>query len=377
MSKNQQKPKFNIIHSLPEENSTLAGEYQAEQELFAIQPAIVQRFLDSQAQRLIDSLRKNLMQATFILPDKVVLEKSGPGLVEVASNQREQVIGSVMNRLTRTDLRYILRQRLAELIGSTEPSIAVSARLIRHSLAMMMVYSTLPSGRNVQYNTPEGEEIPSIPVETSSDLESAITQSSDAIVEEEPNKEKRGEFQVPFVPYARRFYLPQWVVLDDKGHLLVNSISEAEAHLASMESFISVLHSAVSLAPYILLDRVYQQKRHGMLGQLVNQGRALALYQTYEIVRIIKSRAAASDLNRGLNLSLPYFDDQLLEIRTYDFEVIPAGRIMFVPAFVVRASREEQAKIAQDTRLNHSTRKYLLAELTILEQAFDNLAKRS
>jgi hypothetical protein len=108
-----------------------------------------------------------------------------------------------------------------------------------------------------------------------------------------------------------------------------------------------------------------------MLGQLVNQGRALARYQTKEIIRTIKHRAAANDLNRGLSLSLPYFDDQRLEIDTLHIQVIPAGRIMFVPAFVVRAAREEQVKVAQDTRLNPSTRKYLLDELVLLERAFD------
>jgi hypothetical protein len=43
---------------------------------------------------------------------------------------------------------------------------------------------------------------------------------------------------------------------------------------------------------------------------------------------------------------------------------------MFVPAFVVRAAREQEAKIAQDTRLSQSTRKHLLAELSALDQAF-------
>jgi hypothetical protein len=77
-----------------------------------------------------------------------------------------------------------------------------------------------------------------------------------------------------------------------------------------------------------------------------------------------------NDLNRGLSLSLPYFDDQRLQVRTLDFEVVPAGRIMFVPGFVVRAAREEAAKVAQDTRLSLSTRRHLLAELQMLEQAF-------
>jgi len=43
---------------------------------------------------------------------------------------------------------------------------------------------------------------------------------------------------------------------------------------------------------------------------------------------------------------------------------------MFVPAFVVRASRGEQAKVAQDTRLNASTRKHLLVQLKAVETAF-------
>jgi hypothetical protein len=69
-------------------------------------------------------------------------------------------------------------------------------------------------------------------------------------------------------------------------------------------------------------------------------------------------------------LSLPYFDDQALKLKIHPFVVIPAGRIMFVPAFMVRAAREEAVKVAQDTRLSPSTRKHLLAELALLEHAF-------
>jgi hypothetical protein len=137
-----------------------------------------------------------------------------------------------------------------------------------------------------------------------------------------------------------------------------------------MQRYLEILHAAVGLAPYMVVDAQYQEKRYGMLGQLINQGRTLASYETEEIIRTIKMRAAANDLNRGLSLSLPYFDDQDLKIKYYDFDVIPAGRIMFVPAFVERAARDEQAKVAQDTRLNPSTRKYLLLELNRLEKAF-------
>ena len=84
----------------------------------------------------------------------------------------------------------------------------------------------------------------------------------------------------------------------------------------------------------------------------------------------IRERAAAGSLNRGLSLSLPYFDDQSLQMKVYEFRVIPHGRIMFVPALVVRAAREEQVKVAQDTRLSPSNRNYLLEGLVLLEQAF-------
>jgi hypothetical protein len=320
------------------------------------------------------------MPGSFSLPEKVILpakEASGKAGVPAAvpAEYREQWLGSVINRLTRADVRFVLRQRLSELEEAADPAVAASARLIKHTTALYMVHEMLPSGRTVIYQTGEDEEIPTFPAQDKHSLASAITQASDAIAEDALEEEKRGDLQSPFVPYARLFYLPQWVAFDENCNLLVKSTGEAEGHLASMQSFLGVLHAAVSVASYIMADPLYQQKRYGMLGQLVNQGRALAMFEAEDMIRVIKQRAAAHDLNRGLSLSLPYFDDQALELHTRDFEVIPSGRIMFVPAFVVRASREEEAKVAQDTRLSPSTRKYLLIELKHLEQAFISTSK--
>jgi hypothetical protein len=350
-------------------------EYRTQQALLDAQPTLVKRFLEGQARKLADSVQKNQMPGSFSLPDKVVLPGTGASsksaaAMAVPAEYREQWLGSVINRLTRPDVRFVLRQRLSELEEAADPAVAASARLIKHATALYMVHEMLPSGRTVVYRTGEDEEIPTFPVEDKRNLASAITQASDAIAEDASGEEKRGDLQSPFVPYARRFYLPQWVAFDESCNLLVKSTGEAEAFLASMQSFLGVLHAAVSVASYIMADPVYQQKRYGMLGQLVNQGRALAMFESEDMIRIIKQRAAAHDLNRGLSLSLPYFDDQSLELHVRDFEVIPSGRIMFVPAFVVRASREEQAKVSQDTRMSPSTRKYLMIELKHLEQAF-------
>jgi hypothetical protein len=330
----------------------------------------VQRFLDTQAILLADAIVQNLPQARFQLPDRVVIEPGGQPKA-VPADFREQMVGGLVDRLTRTDLRTALRTRLAELEDSDNKAIATAGSLIRYATAEQLIHNMLPSGRTVTYTTLDGEEIPTIPVSSDLEPESAITATTDAIAEEDQVEAGRGELLVPFVPYARRFYLPQWVAFDDQSSLLVSSVNQAEAYLQSMQRYVTVLHTAISLAPYVVADLVYQQKRYGILGQLINQGRALARYITTEIIRTIKRRAAANDLNRGLNLSLPYFDDQELELRNHNFEVIPAGRIMFVPAFVVLAAREEQVKVAQDTRLSASTRKHLLAELESLAQAFE------
>jgi hypothetical protein len=352
--------------------SHLRDEYTRWCKLFDAQPVLTQRFMEGQARALSDALIQHQPQARFTLPETVVLDVNGqPG--RIPQEFREQLAGGLIDRLTRADISLALRQRLSELEQSTNRAVALGAALIRHTTAMHMVHNMLPAGRSVTYVPDEGEEIPTIPVASELEAQSAITAVTDAIAEEEQTDAEvgRGELLVPYVPAARRFYLPQWVAFDDEGKLLVNSTNDAEAHIASMQRFLGLLHAAVSLAPYIVADEDYQAKRYGMLGQLINQGRALARYETGEIINTIKRRAAAQDLNRGLSLSMPFFDDQVLKMKTHDFEVIPAGRIMFVPAFVVRASEQEQAKVAQDTRLSPSTRKHLLIELRELEQAFE------
>ena len=147
-------------------------------------------------------------------------------------------------------------------------------------------------------------------------------------------------------------------------------MSEAEACIASMKQYMVILNSAIAVAPFMVADEVWQQKRYGMLGQLVNQGRAMANYQSHEIIKTIQYRAASHNLDRGLSLSLPYFNDQKLMVEDYRFDVIPAGRVMFIPAFVVLAVREQGVKVAQDTSMSQSTRRHLLMELSALEESF-------
>lgn len=355
--------------------SYLRNEYERQQALFSAQPNLVQRFVELQAHRLSDALVNGARQIRFTLPDQVVgkIPSSGEmAAMLVPGNAREQTVGRWQMRFDRHPVLEILRRKLSELGQSPDQAISTGANLIRHAIAIHMVYRMLPAGRSVIYCADDDEQIPSIPVKSDHEADSAITMATDAIVEQNPDESQRGELQVPFVPAARRFYLPQWVAFDEKGQLLVNSVAEAEAHLASMQRYIAILHAASSFSPYMVADDEYQRKRYGMLGQLINQGRALACYKTQQIIQAILERVGKGTLNRGLSVSLPYFDDQELRMNKIEMEVIPAGRIVFKPVFVLRAARLEHAKVSQDTRLNASTRKYLLHELEMLEQAFIN-----
>ncbi len=347
----------------------LRAEYDLQSALFNAQPPIVQRFLEGQASQIAQAYVERAHTVRFRLPDRVViLEATEP--LAVDPSVREQHVGTLLDRFGRHDIHETLRQRLTQLDQSNDKAVVVSSSLVRYASATHMVQNMLPSGRNVSYLA-EDDDIPSIPSGNVAEPESAITATTDAITEEQDGEIGRGSLQVPYVPAARRFYLPQWVAFDNQDKLIVNSVGEANAHILSMQHFLTILFAARSLAPYMVADGEFEKKRYGMLGQLVNQGRALARYQTREIIRTIKERAQAQSLNRGLSLSLPYFDDQDLKIESYNFVIIPAGRIMFVPAFVVRAALEERAKVAQDTRFSHATRTHLMTELQMLGDAFE------
>ena len=108
-----------------------------------------------------------------------------------------------------------------------------------------------------------------------------------------------------------------------------------------------------------------------MLDQLINQGQALAIHHTCEIIAYIKERTASDSLNRGLSLSLPFFNEQELHIDSTQIEIIPAGRVMFVPAFIVLAMCREAGKVRQDPRFDSSTRSHILDLLERIRQAFE------
>jgi hypothetical protein len=148
------------------------------------------------------------------------------------------------------------------------------------------------------------------------------------------------------------------------------SLEAVEGQFNGYRRMVDTLYQALSLAPYIFTEQEYQAKRLAILGRLVPLGNQLGQLELERIIEIIHKRAGANDLNRGLWLSLPYFDDRALEMKLYEFEVIPPGRTLFVPAFVVLAARREQKAVEQNDALSPSTRMHLLEDIKGLERAF-------
>jgi hypothetical protein len=148
------------------------------------------------------------------------------------------------------------------------------------------------------------------------------------------------------------------------------SLEAVEVKFNAYRRLMDTLYQALSLAPYIFTEKEYQAKRMAILGRLMPLGYQLAQLELERIIGTIRKRAGANDLNRGLWLSLPFFDDRALEMKRHEFEIIPPGRTLFVPAFVVLAVRREQKAVEQNDALSPSTRMHLLEDLKGLECAF-------
>jgi hypothetical protein len=216
--------------SIANHANSVADEYQRLQSLFSAQPAIVQRFLETQGKQIAQAVVDGDSQINFSLPDRVVCTLENvdqPALVTILQNQRTHSVGSFLNRFRKVELYKELRHTFTELEQSPDRAVSVAARLLRHATVIHMVYQLLPAGRTVTYKPADDDEnIPSIPETDGTEPESAITATSDAIGEEGKTEERRGDLLVPFVPYARKFFLPQWVAFDENGDLLVKSADE-------------------------------------------------------------------------------------------------------------------------------------------------------
>jgi hypothetical protein len=259
--------------------------------------------------------------------------------------------------------------------------------------AVPIASALLESGKRLDFSLPENVSLPGAgdetyrPVEIPADFRA---QSIGGFLGRIPLKDVRSAFRqqlsrledsmYPAVAAGARLvrYAVARHIVHDRIPVEGETVGEVaddlpqtvERKVGQYRRSVDTLYQALSLAPYIFTEQEYQAKRADVLGRLVPLGNTLAQLQLERIIGTIRGRAAANDLNRGLSLSLPYFDDRALEMKLYEFEVIPPGRTLFVPAFVALAARREQEALEQNGALSPSTRMHLLEELKSLQRAF-------
>lgn len=337
----------------------LVKEYQYWDNCLAIQPDREKVLICLQGMKLAKALSNGMEKVAITFPDALVFTISGNGQKEtkrlVLSEAGKTITWHKKRRwFTRKTFLQTIQDQIELLESSLNPASAVFGGLLRFAVARSLIYESIPTGKEVIYSARPGEDIPSVP-------QSRETRSHEPIL-------SGGS-------YTNCFYLPQWVAFDGEGQLVIDSVDEAESYVALLQNYLGIIYDAVTLAPYMVVDQVYRQKYYGILGQFVNQSRALCRFRTKEIIATIRRRSSFNSLNRGLSITMPFFDDRAMVLQKLEFEIIPPGRVMFIPAFVIMAVQEQLTMVRHNTVLNFSTRKHLLDQLEMLLKAFDGEMK--
>ena len=369
------------IHNVrPGAQAFLGQELAYWRDLFLAQPAAEQMALESQGRALAQAVQAQAAWAQFDLPARVFVRHpeaaSGPGFhLAIPDGQRNQQTGRTDDQTAPTSLELALRRLLDQLEAGengrspgAHPAIALAAGLVRFCTARCLVHELLPEGRDLLYASEPGETVPSIPLERQS-AGQAVQTSSSRVSPAEPGEAAHWFFP----PAAQLFYLAQWVAFDELGRLLADSLPEAETRVVEMQTYLGRLNTAAALAPYIAADPAFQHRRYGILGQLINQGRALANYQTdLAIARLMANNITDTGCHH-LEIEMHYFDDQALEIHTYRMQLnlAEAGNL----ASAALACQREAGQAIQESKLHPSTRKQLLRQFDMLQLALGGRTK--
>jgi len=161
----------------------LEQELHDHEALLKAQTKMVQRFPGGPGSSTGRGACSSALPGALHLPDEVVTDAQAKTSARVppAGRERPLAASSIGSRAAMCASWCASVWR--SLSNPPTPPSQPAARLLRHSTVMHMIHRMLPSGRSVNYRAPEGETIPYVPVEGEADAASAITATTDAIVE--------------------------------------------------------------------------------------------------------------------------------------------------------------------------------------------------
>ncbi|GAB4475635.1 MAG: hypothetical protein Kow0088_12650 [Anaerolineales bacterium] len=152
------------------------------------------------------------------------------------------------------------------------------------------------------------------------------------------------------------------------------TVSEAAAEemsdLANLRANLEMLSIALAFEPAITESQLFAIRYQKAVQQLISRGRSYAQQLSLKMIQTLRQRAERNDLNRGVSVSVPYFDDQKLDLCFYQLQIIPPGRIPFEETYVVQAAQQAKQKVTHDQSLNTETRQHLYEQLDLLEKSF-------
>jgi hypothetical protein len=162
-----------------------------------------------------------------------------------------------------------------------------------------------------------------------------------------------------------------YATFDEHGVRAAERSATADALIGQLSRRIDWLHTAEQLYPAWTTHDLYNNAAALLTAHLIEQGRALANYYTQQIIHDVRQAWRTGRITRGLTLFIPYLDERLFQMRKYTVIVIPTGRILFRPEFVIGACRLAERDVRKDTDLSQSTRWQLLTQLDSITQAFE------
>ena len=328
--------------------------------LYNAQPAQIRNHLHQQGKQIVQDILDGLSWIQFSFPEYIYLTDgvdSAWNKCWIAPRYRQQQVGHRLLRHFHIDIIHALLERFDELQSSSHQAVVFCVRLLRFLMAKELL-ATLSNGEQIIRLSKENK-IPS------------LSQFSDHLISLRISFLNSSSETMSRVDRSNQLdkISTDQVFTNDGLQKLHHSDDFPEIFL-ELEISLRLLEIAFVIEPSIIEDPTFKQNYEFVITQYKSEGQAYARYQTMEIIRTIRERAAQNALNRGLSLSLPYFDDQALELRSYDFEVIPAGRILFEPYFVVQAAEEAKSRVSAERSYSESTKEHLLAELDLIQKSF-------
>jgi hypothetical protein len=279
-----------------------------------MQPQASQQFLHAQAASLASALQAHALRVSFELPAEIVLFAEAMP-VALPSWIRRQHTQAISIPFSPPNPLQAFANRLGQLTLSDLPELKTTAQLLAFETAQAIVE------------------------QQAADLE---------------------HVELPF---------------SEAGRLGVASIDEAEGWLKEKKFRLDLLDTAAQFCPAITEVDRYRQSSARLMRLIETQGKWLSAYLLHELVADFRRMLAEHALNRGLGFSLPYFDDRTLEVRYHNFTAIPAGRVMYTPAFVILAIQKEASRLFHNQQLSPSTRDSLLETLSAIQNVVKENSK--